>query len=366
MEGVVMTRAAARKPACLATAERRFFLTGHTGFKGTWLAETLLQAGAHVEGYALPPEEPDGLFAALDLATRLQAHTEADIRDLSALTEAVQRAQPEVVLHLAAQALVLRSYREPIPTWATNVMGTLHLLEAVRSLGRPVTVVVVTSDKVYHNNEWEFGYREQDALGGLDPYSSSKAACEILVNSWRASYAGESGVRVVTARAGNVIGGGDQAENRIVPDCYRAWDQGKPVELRNPMAIRPWQHVLEPLGGYLSLAAHAEAGGDLTTCNFGPESSSHQTVESLVDALAGLGTGRSWRLADGQTPHEARTLSLSIDRAAACLDWRPQLDFTETIRWTDEWYSAPVSERAEVTRRQIAEYQRRVNASRQT
>ena len=212
---------------------RRVLVTGHTGFKGSWLSEWLLDAGATVTGIALPPERPGSLFESLALADRVH-HIECDIRDASRLGAAVREADPEIVFHLAAQALVRRSYRDPIGTWSTNVVGTLNVLEAARALETPVRVVAVTTDKVYRNREWVHAYRESDELGGHDPYSASKAACEIAVASWRASFARSDGVLVSTARAGNVLGGGDDAEDRIVPDCFRAWTRGQPAVIRHP------------------------------------------------------------------------------------------------------------------------------------
>jgi len=338
----------------------RVLVTGHTGFKGAWLSEWLLQAGGQVCGLALPAEQPGSLFELLDLATRLDRHLLCDVRDAAALGQAVAACQPDVVFHLAAQALVRRSYRQPLLTWETNVTGTLNVLEAVRALKRPVTVVVVTTDKVYRNREWEFAYREEDELGGHDPYSASKAACELAVASWRASFGEQAQVRVVTARAGNVIGGGDFSEDRIVPDCYGAWRDGKAVSLRNPASTRPWQHVLEPLSGYLALAAHtmaADAAG-ITACNFGPGSAGDHTVESLVRLMASRGADRRWTVTPGPQPHEARSLALSIDRARHVLGWTPKLSFEETVAWTDLGYMAAPADLPGLVRGQITAYRR--------
>lgn len=338
----------------------RILVTGHTGFKGAWLSEWLLQAGGQVSGLALPAEQPGSLFELLDLATRLDRHLLCDVRDAAALGQAVAACQPDVVFHLAAQALVRRSYRQPLLTWETNVTGTLNVLEAVRALKRPVTVVVVTTDKVYRNREWEFAYREEDELGGHDPYSASKAACELAVASWRASFGEQAQVKVVTARAGNVIGGGDFSEDRIVPDCYSAWREGKAVSLRNPASTRPWQHVLEPLSGYLALAAHtmaADAAG-ITACNFGPGSAGDRTVESLVRLMASWGAGRRWTVTPGPQPHEARSLALSINRARHVLGWTPRLGFEETVAWTDRGYMAEPADLPGVVRAQITAYRR--------
>lgn len=337
----------------------RTLVTGHTGFKGAWLSEWLLQVGGYVCGLSLPPEMPNSLFKVLDLERRLHKHILCDIRDTNALGRAIGECKPDVLFHLAAQALVRRSYCQPLLTWETNVIGTLNVLEAVRALGHPVTVVVVTTDKVYRNREWEFAYREDDELGGHDPYSASKAACELAVASWRGSFAAPQ-VRVVTARAGNVIGGGDFSEDRIVPDCYTAWRQGQAVTLRNPLSTRPWQHVLDPLSGYLALAAYAmsEREPRITACNFGPGSTGDRTVESLVRMMAGHAPNRDWAVASGAHPHEARSLALSIDRARHVLKWTPRLGFEETVDWTDRGYTVTHSRLPDLVREQIAEYRR--------
>jgi CDP-glucose 4,6-dehydratase len=338
---------------------RRILLTGHTGFKGAWLAEWLLGLGATVHGIALAPESADSLFERLDLASRL-VHVECDIRDMGALRVAVQRAQPEIVFHLAAQALVRRSYREPLQTWSTNVLGTLNLLEALRELGRPVRVVAVTTDKVYRNREWAYAYREVDELGGQDPYSASKAACELAVRSWRESIGAASGVRVATARAGNVLGPGDDAEDRIVPDCYRAWRRGEPVAIRQPGSTRPWQHVLEPLSGYLALAEHLDRDGSapVDALNFGPGPGGNRTVRELVSALAAFAPGRGWvEVSEVGGVHEARSLSLTIDRAEQLLGWSPGLDFADTMAWVDAGYRAESAALAGIVRDQIRSYQ---------
>ncbi|MFN9910700.1 MAG: CDP-glucose 4,6-dehydratase, partial [bacterium] len=263
---------------------RRVLLTGHTGFKGSWLALWLLTLGAEVWGYSLPPEPGRSLFMNLSLHQATGNtdwgslnHQQGDVRDLEALQQVVTQAQPEVVLHLAAQPLVRRSYRDPLGTWATNVQGSLHLLEALRPLHHRCAVVIITTDKVYVNHEWDYGYREEDRLGGHDPYSASKAAAELAIASWRDSFCG-SGTHqtprlvIATARAGNVIGGGDWAEDRIVPDAVRSLESGQAIAVRRPAATRPWQHVLEPLGGYLLLAEKLATDGEVyaTAFNFGP------------------------------------------------------------------------------------------------
>lgn len=339
---------------------RRVLVTGHTGFKGAWLAEWMLSRAARVSGIALPPEGPKSLFGALGLDRRID-HVICDIRDAQALRKAVTAADPEIVFHLAAQALVRRSYREPLLTWHTNVDGTLNLLEALRALGRKVTVVVVTTDKVYRNREWEFAYREVDELGGHDPYSASKAACELAVASWRASFGSDDGVSVVTARAGNVIGAGDDSEDRIVPDCFRAWERGDSVTVRHPGSTRPWQHVLEPLSGYLALARHVDIqGAGIQTCNFGPGPEGDRSVAELVSTMVDLQSGRRWSTAGVEGPHEARTLSLAIDRARTMLGWSPRLTFSEAVRWTDAGYARRGDALPALVRQQIAEYETRL------
>jgi CDP-glucose 4,6-dehydratase len=278
-------------------AGKRVLLTGHTGFKGSWLALWLSEMGAEVSGVGLPPDSDPHLFEQLGLERRLQAHHLVDIRDPEALAAISGECQPEVVLHLAAQPLVRRSYRDPLGTWATNVQGSLNLLEALKPLQHPCAVVMVTTDKVYANREWDYGYRENDRLGGHDPYSASKAAAEIAIQSWRSSFCGVAAhqtpfLAIATARAGNVIGGGDWAEDRIVPDAMRALAKGEPIPVRNPWATRPWQHVLEPLGGYLLLAeklADAQGGSGANiyadAFNFGPSLEANRPVQELIEEV---------------------------------------------------------------------------------
>jgi CDP-glucose 4,6-dehydratase len=326
---------------------KRVLLTGHTGFKGAWLALWLTHLGARVTGLALAPETEPALFDQLGLASEMD-HRLGDIRDSERVASVVRYVRPDIVLHLAAQALVLRGYREPIETFATNVMGTAHVLDALRSLDKPCAAVIVTTDKVYRNIEWEFGYRETDHLGGHDPYSASKAAAEIAIDSWRKSFlCGASPIRIASARAGNVIGGGDWSENRIVPDLVRALAAGREIEVRNPGAIRPWQHVLEPLGGYLLLAEklYASPAPELQDAfNFGPTSEAERTVRELVEQALKHWPG-TWR--DTSKPgalHEAGRLALNIDRASARLGWAPAWDFKRAIAETVSWYRESASE----------------------
>ena len=336
---------------------RRVLLTGHTGFKGSWLSLWLLNLGAQVSGYALAPEPGRSLFHSLqwDPAAgwadggQLQ-HQLADLRDQESLQQAVEEAQPEVVLHLAAQPLVRRSYHDPLGTWATNVQGSLNLLEALKTLQHTCAVVMVTTDKVYANREWVYGYREDDRLGGHDPYSASKAAAELAIASWRASFCGSAAhqtphLAIATARAGNVIGGGDWAEDRIVPDAMCALAAGESIPVRSPRATRPWQHVLEPLGGYLLLAeklptAHGPNNPYASAFNFGPSLEANRSVGELVqEALQHW--GGNWRdLSDPHAPHEAGRLHLQIDKAYHQLGWQPRWNFATTVARTVAWYRA--------------------------
>lgn len=324
-------------------AGKRVLVTGHTGFKGSWLSLWLTELGAHVTGIALEPETSPSLFQQLALAELID-HRIQDIRDGHALDSIVADVAPEVIFHLAAQSLVIRSYQEPVDTWAVNVLGTLNLLNALHTSNRPCAAVMVATDKVYENREWEFGYREVDPLGGHDPYSASKAAMEIAVSSWRRSFcAGGALLRIGSARAGNVIGGGDWAENRIIPDLVRAVAQGKPVVVRNRLATRPWQHVLEPLGGYL-LLAEALAGRDdaevQDAFNFGPDAHSIKTVGELVAECFKHWPGEAAFSSDPQRRHEASRLNLAIERARDRLGWRPRWTFARNVAETLHWYKA--------------------------
>jgi CDP-glucose 4,6-dehydratase len=317
---------------------RRVFLTGHTGFKGGWLALWLHALGAEVTGFALPPEPGPGLFKAARVASRL-THIEGDIRDRAALAAAMAAARPDVVIHMAAQALVRRSYEDPVGTWSTNVMGTVNLLDAVRALPGVRSVVCITTDKCYENREWIWPYRETDPLGGHDPYSSSKAGAELAAASFRRSYfpperLGEHGVGVATARAGNVIGPGDWAQDRLLPDLLRAFAAGEPAVIRYPDAVRPWQSVLEPLHGYLLLAERLHGGEArfADAWNFGPPPGDSRPVVWLVEQTAKLwGPSASWRTADGVQPHEAAQLGLDASKARAMLGWRTISDLGETL-----------------------------------
>jgi CDP-glucose 4,6-dehydratase len=316
-------------------AGRRVFLTGHTGFKGAWLAMWLAKLGARVSALALPPASTPSLWALVQASAGITS-TMADIRDAAAVRNAMAAAQPEIVLHLAAQSLVRPSYDDPVGTYATNVMGTVHVLEATRKLDVGA-VVNVTSDKCYDNVGLERGYRENDPMGGHDPYSSSKGCAELVTSAYRASFV----KALASARAGNVIGGGDWAVDRIVPDIVRAASAGKPVQLRNPNAVRPWQHVLEPLCGYLLLAErvwekpteHAEGW------NFGPDEADAVPVQTLVSGIVKLwGPPAEWRADPGQHPHEAHFLRLDSAKARSRLGWKPRLSLDEALEWTVDWY----------------------------
>jgi CDP-glucose 4,6-dehydratase len=319
---------------------RRVLVTGHTGFKGAWLCHWLLAQSAEVAGYALAPDTDPSLFRLLGLEQRLR-HVEADVRDHARLAAEISAFRPEAVLHLAAQPLVRRSYREPRLTWETNVLGTVNLLEAVRVSDSVRACVVVTSDKCYENRERMQGYREEDALGGHDPYSASKGAAEIAVASWRRSYPGQA--RIASARAGNVIGGGDWSEDRLVSDFVRSLQAGRPIQLRNPQAVRPWQHVLEPLAGYLQLAWRLlqDDGGEVAEAwNFGPTTEGDAvSVAMLARLLVGAWGARSIEVNEHpQDRHEAGLLQLDCSKARLRLGWHGRWDIAETARRTAIWY----------------------------
>lgn len=317
-------------------------VTGHTGFKGSWLTAWLLELGAKVVGLSngIPTEPSHFVAAALEQRIR---HRIADMRDPAAVEAVVHETRPDFVFHLAAQALVRRSYADPLLTFHTNALGTAHLLEALRKLDKSCVAVLITSDKCYDNVEWVWGYRETDRLGGKDPYSASKGAAELVIRSYVESFMRKNSlVRVGVGRAGNVIGGGDWAEDRILPDCVRAWGVGRQVPVRNPTATRPWQHVLEPLSGYLALACALAESPALhgEVFNFGPRAEQNHSVRTLLDALMNHWPGALWQdvsQAD-DTHHEAELLKLNCDKALYYLQWYPTLDFAETVRLTAQWY----------------------------
>jgi CDP-glucose 4,6-dehydratase len=339
-------------------------IIGHTGFKGAWLTAWLKQLGAKVVGVALnPPTEPSH-FDAAQLAEGM-VDLRIDIRDQVDLEEAIVSTQPDFVFHLAAQSLVRRSYEDPLKTWQTNVLGTLHVLEALRKLDKPCAAVIITSDKCYDNVEWVWGYRETDAMGGPDPYSASKGAAELAIRSHIKSYfpKATSNVRIASARAGNVIGGGDWAADRIVPDCVKAWSADKFVELRNPYSTRPWQHVIEPLSGYLSLATALSQRPELhgEPFNFGPQAQQNHSVLELVQQMALHWDQVRWQDVSGLAagPYESSLLKLNCDKALHHLQWHAVMDFEDTVRMTTEWYRAYYQQPAQIaltTNAQIATY----------
>lgn len=346
---------------------RRVLVTGHTGFKGSWLTTWLLKLGADVVGVAKDVPTQPAMFDELGLSRRIK-HVQADIRDLRAMHDLIAAQQPDFVFHLAAQAIVSTSYADPVETISTNVVGTMNILEALRTLERPCVAVLITSDKCYDNVEWVWGYRETDRLGGKDVYSGSKGAAELVIRSYLHSFfQNDHPVRLAIGRAGNVIGGGDWAKDRIVVDCMRAWSEGRSVEIRSPNATRPWQHVLEPLSGYLALgqavAQRPQLHGE--AFNFGPRAEQNRTVIGLLADL-----GEYWRSARKDQPyrvtgdipfHEAGLLKLNCDKALFHLKWESNLDYAEMIRLVAGWYSAFYQEHADMyalTLDQIATYER--------
>ncbi|WP_242185158.1 CDP-glucose 4,6-dehydratase [Sphingomonas sp. CARO-RG-8B-R24-01] len=322
---------------------RRVLVTGHTGFKGSWLTLMLQALGAKVHGLALDPPTAPSMFDLLGLASVCD-HRVGDIRDLATVEAAFAAVDPEIVIHMAAQPLVRLSYDDPVGTYATNVMGTVHVLDACRRAPNLRAAVMITTDKCYQNNGWVWGYRETDRLGGADPYSNSKAACELVVDAYRQSYFGAAAphrVALASARAGNVIGGGDFALDRLVPDAMRAFAAGQSLMIRNPLSVRPWQHVLEPLAGYLRLAEVLWDNPDAATgWNFGPRPDESASVERVVDALVGLwGEGAAWVQDEAEHPHEAATLKLDSTKAAIELGWQQRLPLEEALRLTSAWYA---------------------------
>jgi len=320
---------------------KRVLLTGHTGFKGSWLALWLHRLGADVTGISLPPVTKPNLFSLAKVEALCQSRF-CDIRDANALADLIKAARPEIVFHLAAQPLVHASYREPLETFASNEMGTAHVLDPLRGLDSVRVAVMVTTDKVYRNNQWPWPYREDDALGGQDPYSASKAASEIAIASYRDAFLSAQGVAVASARAGNVIGGGDWSEDRLIPDAVRAWQAGRPLEIRRPQAIRPWQHVLEPLAGYLTLAQKLwEQPSRAGAYNFGPESSEVASVRELVEmARAAYGNGEVHYSDGTEGPHEAGWLTLEVAKARMALGVRPKWTLVQAVDQTIAWYRA--------------------------
>lgn len=321
---------------------KRVFLTGHSGFKGSWLSLWLQSMGAEVCGYALEAPTTPSLFQEARVAEGMVSVT-GDIRDYNAVLSAMQSFKPEIVLHLAAQPLVRYSYQAPVETYATNVMGTVHVLEAARHVGSVRAIVNVTTDKCYENREWVWGYREDEPMGGYDPYSNSKGCSELVTSAYRRSFFGSTGIALASARAGNVIGGGDWALDRLVPDILRAFERGESVVIRNPASTRPWQHVLEPLSGYLVLAEKLYAGGQAWAegWNFGPREEDARPVQWIVEQMVqAWGNGAIWRLDAGDHPHEANYLKLDISKVRVRLGWQPRWDLATALERITSWHHA--------------------------
>ena len=340
---------------------RSVFLTGYTGFKGGWIALWLSQVGAKVHGYGLAPTTTPNFYTVTQLQDRLQTSTIGDIRELSKLVAAMQAAQPSIVIHMAAQSLVRESYNTPVETFATNVLGTVNVLEAARHLETVQAIVNITTDKCYENQEWLWPYRENDRLGGHDPYSGSKACAEIAASAYRNSFLSKSGIQLASVRAGNVIGGGDWATDRLISDFLRAIDAGKPLRIRSPNAVRPWQHVLEPLAGYLMLAERLVIDGAefAEAWNFGPEECDTKPVSWIVERLCQKLLGARWELERQSQPHEAGLLKLDSAKAKTRLGWAPRWSLETALDRTVEWHGAwkEGQSMAETSIQQIEQYQ---------
>lgn len=357
---------------------KRVLVTGHTGFKGSWLAEWLHLMQAEVVGCSLDPPTNPSLFSQIGLQSRVEDHR-LDIRDRESVAKLIRSCQPDLIFHLAAQPLVRESYLTPVETIEVNVLGTVNVMDALRGLEKPCAAVMVTTDKCYENREWLHGYREEDAMGGYDPYSASKGMAELAIAAYRRSFfqtPGKRGIALASARAGNVLGGGDWATDRIIPDCIRALSNGVPIVVRNKTSTRPWQHVLEPLGGYLLLGAKLFQAITATqpewpglqelagSFNFGPPLASNKTVADLVRKALEVWPGSWVDQADPQAPHEASKLNLATDKAHHLLGWAPVWNFDETIRETIDWYREAHQEGAsplELTRSQIQHYCKQAN-----
>jgi CDP-glucose 4,6-dehydratase len=346
---------------------RRVFLTGHTGFKGSWLSLWLHALGAHVTGYALDPPTEPSLFAQADVARSLSSSIRGDVRDLERLEQALADCRPDVVLHLAAQSVVRRGYEDPVGTYSSNVMGTVHVLEAVRRLGQPCIVVNVTSDKCYANREWVWGYRENEPMGGKDPYSNSKGCAELVAAAYHASFFPSESferhkVALASGRAGNAIGGGDWTSHQLIPDLMRAFLDKRPCLIRSPKSIRPWQFVLEPLRGYLILAERLaqDPRRYASGWNFGPADADAKPVAWIADELVrAWGEGASWNRDAAEHPSEAYYLKLDVSKAGADLEWRPLVPLSLALEWIVEWYRAfrDGADLRAVTEAQIARYE---------
>ena len=338
---------------------KRVFITGHTGFKGSWLSLWLQQLGAHVKGYSLPAPTNPSVFDLCDVQSGMESEID-DIRDLEQIKKSMASFAPEILIHMAAQPLVRHSYVDPVETYQTNVLGTVNVLEAARAVDDLKVIISITTDKCYQNNEWEWGYRENDPIGGDDPYSSSKGCAELVSAAYKKSFfdTADRPKRIATVRAGNVIGGGDWAEDRLIPDILNAFEKSEPIRLRNPHAIRPWQHVLEPLSGYLMLAEKlwdAEKNY-LSAWNFGPHPDSMVQVGLIAESMASQwGSGAKIKTDDGHHPHEASILKLDISRALSYLGWAPKLSLQRALGLIIEWHKAYLDDRdmREITLQQI-------------
>ena len=321
---------------------KRVFLTGHTGFKGSWLSLWLTSMGAEVKGYALEPATSPSLFEVAHVGECIHSEI-GDIRNLNQLRKSMVDFNPDVLIHMAAQPLVRRSYKEPVETYDVNVLGTVKVLEAARSCANLKSIVSVTTDKCYENKEWVWGYREDEPMGGYDPYSSSKGCAELVTSAYRRSFMQEQGIGLASARAGNVIGGGDWSEDRLIPDILHAFEKGKSVVIRNPKATRPWQHVLEPLSGYLMLAELLYEQPDVYDegWNFGPHDDDAKPVDWILDRMVRMwGDGALWNLDKGSHPHEAGFLKLDISKAKARLHWQPTWQLEDTLKRIVDWHQA--------------------------
>lgn len=350
---------------------RRVLVTGHTGFKGSWLCAWLVDLGATVAGYSLDIPTQPSHFEALALSDKIE-HFTGDVRNKDSLRQALDKFCPEIVFHLAAQSLVRKSYEDPALTFETNTVGTLNLLDCLRDIPQVAAAVLITSDKCYENVEWLWGYRENDRLGGKDPYSASKACAELVARAYMESFFKEKGPNIATTRAGNVIGGGDWASDRVVPDCVRAWSEGKPVVIRNPNATRPWQHVLEPLSGYLTLGQKLFQGDSKVkneSFNFGPQSQVNQSVGDLIAEMTSFwpGAGSDFQQEMNPEKPESTLLKLNCDKALQMLQWNAVLNFQETVSMTGKWYQTfydqGPSAIPEVTSEQIKEYSEKATRS---
>lgn len=325
---------------------KKVFVTGHTGFKGAWLTMLLSNMGAKVKGYSLPLSKENYLFGLIkEQISDEIIHIEGNILEKGYLEDQIINFEPDFIFHLAAQALVRKSYFDPILTWETNLLGSLNILDSLKNTKKKCSVIIVTTDKVYKNKEWEFGYRENDELGGSDPYSASKAALEIAIESWRKSFCGNGlmrnkNIHIASVRAGNVIGGGDMAQDRIIPDAIRALKKSKPIKIRNPFSTRPWQHVLDPLSGYLILAENLYRNPDdfSEAYNFGPSLDSNKTVLELCEKITGYWKGEIFNEQKQENLHEAKLLNLNTDKVFHKLNWKSKWGFEKTILKTIEWY----------------------------